>query len=323
MKTEKLVRRSKSRGGYKAFTLPEILTVIVIIAIMLGILMPALSQVKKLAKDTKQKAQIVSIEIAITLYKNDFGEYPPSYADSNGCSCASYYDGSYSGSQALVEAMFGQDLLGFNPYSVFKANGKSRDDVNDFYPKSPQAAVDGSLRNRKDPYLDRTNISVFTPQDIFDTDTCSYFLEKDRYVICDVFTAANREINGKTYKVGTPVLYFRANPSALNTELTPYDTGAEHAGNIYNYRDNYFLMTLGKITDEKIKHPLCPGAPPTSEAKNGRLFYGYMGDPMIPKIDTTTCGRPVRPDSFLLISAGSDGLYGTKDDICNFNPNLP
>ena len=28
--------------------------------------------------------------------------------------------------------------------------------------------------------------------------------------------------------------------------------------------------------------------------------------------------RPCRPDSFILISAGYDGLYGTADDICNF-----
>jgi hypothetical protein len=26
----------------------------------------------------------------------------------------------------------------------------------------------------------------------------------------------------------------------------------------------------------------------------------------------------VREDSYILISAGKDGLYGTADDICNF-----
>ncbi len=28
--------------------------------------------------------------------------------------------------------------------------------------------------------------------------------------------------------------------------------------------------------------------------------------------------RPYRPDSFILLSAGYDGLYGTADDVCNF-----
>ena len=30
---------------------------------------------------------------------------------------------------------------------------------------------------------------------------------------------------------------------------------------------------------------------------------------------------PFNPDRFLLISAGRDGLYGTSDDIRNFNRN--
>ena len=28
--------------------------------------------------------------------------------------------------------------------------------------------------------------------------------------------------------------------------------------------------------------------------------------------------EPHRRDTFILISAGGDGLYGTADDICNF-----
>jgi hypothetical protein len=32
----------------------------------------------------------------------------------------------------------------------------------------------------------------------------------------------------------------------------------------------------------------------------------------------STAIRPVRPDTYILISAGWDGEYGTADDICNF-----
>ena len=32
-----------------------------------------------------------------------------------------------------------------------------------------------------------------------------------------------------------------------------------------------------------------------------------------------TISRPNRSDSYILISAGFDGLYGTADDICNFD----
>jgi len=310
------------RGSLTGFTLLEILTVIVIIAILIGILMPALAQIKKLAKETKQKAQLGSIDVGINLYKNDFGEYPPSHGSNAPVVTTDHFY--YGGAQTLAEAMFGQDLLGFYEERGYVNEGTDNTIANadKFYtfPGMTDPQRDASLSKRKEPYLDRTNIGVFKPRDIFDKDTYSSvpgMVVSDRYVICDVFTAVNREINGKTYKVGTPVLYFRANPSALNTQLIPNEDPLELANNIYNWRDNYFLMGLGRITDEK-KHSLCPGDPPSTYARNGTLFYGFIGDRMIGNLT-----RPVRPDSFLLISAGSDGLYGTKDDICNFEPNLP
>lgn len=307
MKTDRFIEDRPGQGGHKAFTLTEIMVVVVIIALLLSILVPALSYVKRLAKETKQRAQIASIEMGINLYKNDFGEYPPSHGSDPNNPTFSY---PYCGAQTLAEAMFGQDLLGF--YPDFK------------YDIGDPCYVSDTLNARKDPYLDRTNISVFTPRQIFDKDTYPVpnCLVSDRYVICDVFTTVNRTllVGGiqKAYKIGTPVLYFRANPSGL-TELTPSPAGKpeEFAANIYNYRDDYYLMRLGKITDGK-EHPLCPFTSDNAKAVDGSKFHGYIGDPMVPGLT-----RPVRPDSFLLISAGADGLYGTKDDICNFDPNLP
>lgn len=296
----------------KGFTLPELLTAIAIIAILLGVLMPALSQVKRIAKETKQKAQIGSIEMGINMYKNDFGAYPPSEGYNLGIS-----NYSYCGAQTLAEAIFGQDLLGFHVESSYVNEGKDNT-VPDtsklyIYPGIPDANRDASLNKRKGPYLDRTNIDIFTPGQIFDKDTytASDHVVSDRYVICDVFTAVNRSISGKSYKVGTPILYFRADPSAFNTELIPTTTMPNHARNIYNYMDNYWLMQLKSVANGE-NHPLW------ISTAAGDKFYGFIGDPLIPNLT-----RPVRPDSFLLISAGSDGLYGTKDDICNFDPNLP
>jgi hypothetical protein len=43
-------------------------------------------------------------------------------------------------------------------------------------------------------------------------------------------------------------------------------------------------------------------------------FYWRInnGDILLPN------GRPWRADSYILLSAGNDGLYGTVDDIYNF-----
>ncbi len=57
---------------------------------------------------------------------------------------------------------------------------------------------------------------------------------------------------------------------------------------------------------------------PPSDANDPKLFY------KITKSDKSTkVSRPVRADSFILISAGMDGLYGTEDDICNFDFKFP
>jgi prepilin-type N-terminal cleavage/methylation domain-containing protein len=294
-------------NGFRAFTLPELLTVIAVIAILIGVLMPALSQVKRIAKETKQKAQIGSIDIGINLYKNDFGEYPPSHGDPNGSTINPALGGyDYCGAQTLAEALLGYDLLGVHPDSVFRADGKDNSGNNIY--------LDPNLSKRKGPYLARENIGVFEANDIYDPSVLGTAIEPSRYIICDVFTAVSRDINGKKYKIGTPILYFRANPSAEYTELTPCPPGNadELAKNIYNWRDNIRLLDLGKITDKNIGHPLL------TDSIEGDKFYGFIGDPMILKLR-----RPVRPDTFILISAGNDGLYGTRDDICNFEPNLP
>ena len=47
------------------------------------------------------------------------------------------------------------------------------------------------------------------------------------------------------------------------------------------------------------------------------LFYANTRNPNI----HITGGRPLRPNSYILISAGYDGEYGTRDDIFNFSGN--
>ncbi|MGB8225375.1 MAG: prepilin-type N-terminal cleavage/methylation domain-containing protein, partial [Sedimentisphaerales bacterium] len=170
-------RISNSLALYKlvwGFTLPELLTAVAIIAILLGILMPALSQIKRIAKETRQKAQLGSIEMGLNMYRNDFGAYPPSEGINLGSS-ANY---EYGGAQTLAEAMFGQDLLGFNIESTYVNEGTDNSTLPNTYP--PKHYVfngittvqrDDSLSKRKGPYLDKASISIFTPFQVFNKNT--------------------------------------------------------------------------------------------------------------------------------------------------------
>jgi prepilin-type N-terminal cleavage/methylation domain-containing protein len=60
----------------KAFTLVELLVVIGIIAILVGLLLPAISQMHRSAQITGQKADFQAISTALTAYDADFGDYP-------------------------------------------------------------------------------------------------------------------------------------------------------------------------------------------------------------------------------------------------------
>ena len=45
-------------------------------------------------------------------------------------------------------------------------------------------------------------------------------------------------------------------------------------------------------------------------------FYNFISDPMV---SVGGMDMPYNRDSYILISAGMDGEYGTADDMTNFN----
>jgi len=282
-------------------TLIEMLTVIGIIAILLGLILPSLSMVRKIAKETKQKAQLTTIGLALEAFKNDYGDYPPSIGWDYTTSPSGPLD--YCGAQKLAEALLGFDLMGFHPDSQFISSGAnySSDETN--------------LRERRGPYLELATTNAFRLGDNSSrSDPYGLFantggLHPDRFVICDVFSTKKITLaNGETVKAGAPILYYRANTSSKSLAET-----SEFAGDgIYDYRDNAFLVGLGKI-----------GSGDMHELVNASVFYGdptavppvigYIQDPKV-----TATDWPYRPDSYILISAGADGEYGTTDDITNF-----
>ncbi len=270
MKTERI----------KGFTLVELLTTVTIIAILLGVLMPALSEIRKFARTVRQKAQNNSIEIGLNSYNQVFGEYPPSHGwkPVSGSPPLDHNDYQYSGAQTLAEAMFGQDLLGFHPDSIFRADGYDiSGNFNRLLYPTPSATEPNAtnIDDRKEPYLDRTNIGVFEPNHIFNTIPAQ--LNPRGHMICDTFTV-NKSIAGKKYKIGTPLLYFRANRSPINMQSISYAADIpSHTRNIYNYFDNYGPIVTGMLpANGGKKHKLY------ESTFTGEAFYKFIRDTMIP-----------------------------------------
>jgi len=63
-----IIKQSNRRA---AFTIVELLTVMSIIVILIGLLVPALNQVKKYAYEVKQRAQLKSIDTALELFNSE------------------------------------------------------------------------------------------------------------------------------------------------------------------------------------------------------------------------------------------------------------
>ncbi len=290
-----------------AFTLVELLAVLAIIAILVALLIPALTMVRNMAKETQQKAQITTIELAIVAFKNDYGDYPPSH----GWQPPDNIDYSYCGAQTLAEALVGWDLMGFHPKSAWRADGQGKTGVNDAYLGATiPAERENNLKARKGPYLELATANVFRLNQLFDSATP---LAGDTFVICDVFGVKSVTIGGKAVKAGAPILYYKANTSSKTIEANP----GGFPGRIYNVYDNDTLVAVVKEPADRARYPSHP-TPVNPLAGPLSFFYGYITDPKV-----TATPWPSRPDSYILISAGADGLYGTRDDICNFEPNLP
>jgi hypothetical protein len=222
------------------------------------------------------------MDASIELFRNEFGSYPPSDAnDPTGKP--------YCGAMKLTEALVGQDLMGCHAKSVFRCDGLDATGTEVLYPDGPDA---GNLRARMGPYLAAESAQARRLSDIYGKGNTGPFPE-DTYILCDTYERGLP--SGK--KTSMPILYYRAN--RLGNGHRPGDLN-----NIYDWRDNLALLALGVPGDSAKTHPLI----------DPNRFYLNTQDSSIQQ-----SSQPYRADSYILISAGWDGLYGTADDICNFS----
>lgn len=273
-----LVKIKQSCGRLKGKGLAILGIAIPVVCLPLSLIL--LIHLRRQALDIKQRYQFHSIEIALTAFRNDYGYYPPSNALDED-------DKHYCGAFKLCEAMFGQDLMGFHPDSRFNRDGTGGSGQPLYSP--------ATLDARRRPYLELASANVFRLQDVY-KDVGPF--DGNSFVICDVYTK-KRHSDKKT---GMPILYYRSNTSNITMEASePMNK------RIYNAEDNLELIRLGSPGNGRT-HKLADD--------DGEFFYDKGYKVIDPRI--TTISWPYRSDSFILISAGKDGLYGTEDDVTNF-----
>ncbi len=264
-----------------AFTIVELLTVMSIIVILIGLLVPALNQVRIFAKKVKQQAQFHSIGAALELFNSEFDTLPDSSStDPEG--------NAYCGAMKLAEAMVGRDFMGYHPDSVFNRTG--------FDYSGDNLYIQATMNARKGPYLPIENANAYNLSDVFES--FGNFIG-DSKVLCDVYGQVISK--GTGLKIGMPILYYKAHPS--RTVHLATDPG----NSIYDYRDNQALIDLGKPWESSAQAKI-------HELADPERFYKNTLNRQVTNVPV-----PFNKDTYILISAGYDGEYGTSDDITNFD----
>ena len=292
------------------FTIVELLTVMSIIIILMGLLAPAMNTARRYATKISQKNQLHSIDVALEVFRAEFDGYPDS--DENDAAGASY-----CGAMKLAEAMMGQDLLGFHPDSRFRSDGT------DGGTPPVQLYTPANVTSRIDTYLPLENAKAHKLKNMYGSGETGSF-NGESFVLCDVYkrVALKPDLSDPLDKVygrtGMPILYYRAHTSNIVHDVT------QPLMSIYNYLDNHKLVGLGmpwNLPPQGPMHKLFHD-PPGEDGILGTADDEIEGEKFYIKTrnkEITTMNRPYRADSFILISDGFDGQYGTGDDVFNFS----
>jgi prepilin-type N-terminal cleavage/methylation domain-containing protein len=314
----KKLRHSIKRDG---FTLIELLAVIAIIALLVGVLVPGMKNFKNHAKRLKQKSNIRNAEIGLELFYKVFKRYPISksvnvFGASNKVVC---------GAQHLTEALVGRDERGFDLESEWHEFDESSLGLYDSDETTPGGLR--SINRRKSHFIELRDTGEFLLEQIYDAAALSgaslagkTLLSDDSAtvatdgskrapVLTDVFVTRRPNLDGK---VGTPIVYFKSSTKYNKHKKVPQASDDVTKWR-YNYYDNAWIFNLPNIKDPAIQHRYNPNYTDPDTGETGKqLFYKAITN------QNSNYEKPYNPNTYIIISAGTDGIFGTKDDVTNF-----
>jgi prepilin-type N-terminal cleavage/methylation domain-containing protein len=319
-----------------AFTLIELLVVIGIIVILIGILLPVVASVRRTAFATSTSQEISRIAGACQAYYGDYHSYPGPVAenDIDGVNAPAGTPGPLApggttglaygqtpatsgldaipvtSSENLVLGLEGGMIVGFN-------NG-----VANGWGYQPSAVQQGpqSLNPLLNSQKQTTAYLTVQPSELAPSDgnggyqqfgtLDSVIPEFLDHIPGDVVgvTGGNTGGTNSNFAFG-PILYFRARKGAANivNETTPVPTAT-----ISTYQYNFvqaapYGFTAVSTTDYAV--------PTTNNPPTGSTAPAYTDSVQVYFANPGIFGQPRGKDSFILISAGTDRIFGTKDDI--------
>jgi len=312
------------------------MVVIGIIALLVAIVLPSINAARIQAKVAATRAMISVLETGIEQFRTDSavgGEYPPSYWSWGQVESPHNIPPDkpieVGGASFVVWALAGADLLGtpgfrdlnnFDPYggsfAGFMPWADDTSDLDGLYAiNAGQPAY-----SRSGPYVDTSKMQF--PKPVNGGTQFRIPVGQEDLLPSLVFLDTFEQ----------PILYYRAAPG--QSRFVGEDNRLPGRQGIYTTRDNQNITGLftGTATLPGIDlgaGPVEPNlyhyigklvnmddAPDLSKPRERRTFRGAVYNPTV-----TAVPRPHRADSFILISAGPDAVYGTGDDVANFPTN--
>ena len=378
-----LIRARTMHSRRRGFSLVELLTVMFIIGLLVGLLIPSLNRARNLAKKTATASTFQSIRVGLDLFKNenekDFlrtNGYPPSFAHppipESPFTAMESEKGQFpfsipaisnmppfpvvTGAHWLPAMLMGADQKGYIARASVPKTNQIHQKPWTWY-ADPPIGPDTPL-DRRNLYLDPNTRTIVTEK-LIGKRNPALFPDWDKMkalpVIVDSFdqpvlyyaaNAQGRQTNmveekrdptnsysGGPQKDGPPYYFHQDNHSFTGDEMTEegWDFGGgtdpgnnqvheiQYSGHAYTAADN----EISKQIDTSLRFGDTDYLQPTFakfilDRKLRQEFEEKEIVDMNAPIDKATPLRPVNDKSYLLISAGVDGRYGTTDDVANF-----
>ena len=334
---------------HNAFTLVELLTVIAIISLLIGILIPSIAAARNQAKAGTSRAQISSIGKAAESFHGENDHYPLSRGENPFESSVV----ALNGAQWLTMQLSGPELAGYvRPVLQNDTNADGEinwDDWLEWYSLSPKRKY-----ARSGPYMSADPKSAMTPEVFGAKYPATIFPSGTLLLGNDTKLPFSGDGGGSEWNnghipfyvdaFGNPILYYAANAGA-DKPFTTGNPGSNFSVGRYDMSDNasftgadgndgFFSINTPGLTLERQSstgHDIAtlgwdPGSNPNLWPQYVS-FARYFADRNI--FETTARGDadnpgtegkiwPYNADTFILLSPGKDGTYGTNDDIANY-----